>query len=144
MDLSQKTIVAENANVTAVLHLLDVNGEPLYTPRGPAGQPPEPITITLMGADSDAYVKLDNAQKNRRFAAGTRMKVTSEALKAEEIRRLATVTVAWSHVGLPGEDETPHSFENAVRLYSLFPDVKDQVQAFVDERANFSKASQTT
>lgn len=92
-----------------------------------------PITITLLGRDSDTFVKQENANTNRRLAQGSRLKLTAEALKSEAISLLARCTVAWDF----DEDCT---YENARELYTRFPAIKEQADEFISDRANFTKA----
>ncbi len=134
MDFSKIDTSAVNAG--SKMTVLDVNGVPLLKPDK------SPITITLRGKDSDAYIAHENQATNRRLQQGARVKLTSEGLKADVIAGLAKCTVAWDGIGI-GEDETACSYEAAVRLYTLAPDIKDQVAAFVEDRANFLKPSPT-
>ena len=126
------------ANDGAKMEVLDLAGAPVLKSDGVT-----PVTITLMGKDSDAWIKFDNQVTNRRLAQGTRMKLTAEALKADQIKELAICTVGWDGIGL-GDDETPFSYEKAVELYTLSPDIREQAKAFIEDRSNFSKASPTS
>ena len=47
-------------------------------------------------------------------------------MQADAIRLLAKASVAWSGIGI-GEDETEFSTENAIRLYTLYPFIREQV-----------------
>lgn len=134
MNLSQTLDTTTVANAGSVMEVRDANGAPLIQEDG------RPVTITLLGKDSDVFVKHEAAATNRRLAQGTRVKLTAEALKADTIGGLAKCTVAWDGIGID-EDATECTYENALRLYNTFPDIRDQVSAFVDDRANFSKAS---
>lgn len=136
MNLSQLDTKAA-ANEGAKLELRDVNGVPVLKGDG------NPVTITLLGKDSDTFIKAENAATNRRLAQGARLKLTAESLKAEAISTLARCTVGWDGVGIE-EDETPFSYENAVRLYTAFPFVFEQVDQFIAERANFLPSSPTS
>ncbi|MBP8062386.1 MAG: hypothetical protein KAY29_00810 [Brevundimonas sp.] len=119
------------ANAGAKMELRDASDAPVLKADG------SPMTITLLGKDSDAYIKQENAATNRRLAQGTRIKLTAESLKADSVALLARATTAWDF-------EEPCTYENAVALYTRFPAIKDQVEAFVSERANFTPASPTS
>jgi hypothetical protein len=138
MDLSTKVDTIAGANDGAKLYLQGPNGEPLLDDAKQA------IWIMLKGKDSDEWIASENKVTNRRLQAGARMKLTNEGLKSDVIKNLAAVTVSWSGIGLPGEETSDCSYENAMRLYTLFPDVKDQAADFVNDRANFLKASSQT
>lgn len=130
MNLDQfDTVSAANEGVK--MELTDVHGAVVLKEDG------TPLTITLLGQDSDAWIKAENAAQNRRLAQGARMKLTAEALRSEAIASLAKVTVAWDF-------EEDCTYENAVRLYTRYPLIRDQVDRFVGERANFTKASPTS
>ncbi len=115
------------ANEGAKMEVRDAAGVPLTKPDG------TPITITLLGRDSDTFVKQENANTNRRLAQGPRLKLTAEALKAEAIGLLARCTVAWDF-------DEPCTYETATELYTRFPAIKEQADEFIADRANFTKA----
>jgi len=112
----------------------------------------KPVTITLMGRDSDAFIKAENAARNRAMEQLSKgVKFSAAAAERQTCETLARCTVDWS--GIPkgwldgSDDETPVklSEENAVALYSN-PGVKwlrDQVDEFIGARANFLKRSPT-
>lgn len=137
MDLSQKVDTKAASNEGAIMEVRDANGAPLLQ------EDDRPVTITLLGKDSEVFTKHEAHVTNLRLAQGTRVKLTAEALNADALAGLARCTVAWDGIGI-GEDSTPCNFENAKRLYTMFPDIKDQVSRFVDDRANFLKASPKT
>lgn len=132
MDILSRVSAADGS---AKMEVRDAAGVPVLKEDG------SPITITLLGKDSDAWIKAENAATNRRLAQGTRIKLTAEGLKADAIAGLARVTVAWDGVGI-GEAETPCTYENAVRLYTQAPAIREQVDEFISDRGNFTKASQ--
>lgn len=100
-----------------------------------------PMTLTLLGADSDVAVKARNANQNRRLQQGTRMKLTAEGLDADGASYLAKLTTGWN-ITLGGE-KPPFSYEAAVKLYAnpKLAFVREQADAFIADRANFLKAS---
>lgn len=106
----------------------------------------KPITISLLGKDSDSFVKADNILSNTRVEATKRqVKFSAAQFKEQNCGLYAHATTGW--FGIPkcwiegGEDETPidYTFENAKALYLNQGWVFEQVQAFVDNRANFLK-----
>lgn len=131
MDILAQFDTVSSANSGAKLELTDANGAAVLKADG------TPLTITLLGKDSDVWVKAENAARNRRLAQGPRMKLTAEALESEAISALAKVTVAWDF-------DEPCTYEAAVRLYTRFPLIREQVDLFVGDRANFTKASPTS
>lgn len=119
------------ANTGAKMELRDKDDAPVMKADG------TPMTITLLGKDSDAYVKQDNANTDRRLAQGVRLKLTSASLIADANALRARCTVAWDF-------SEPCTYENAIALYTRFPAIRDQVEAFISERANFTLASPTS
>lgn len=115
------------ANEGAKMEVRDAAGVPLTKADG------TPITITLLGRDSDAFVQQENRNTNRRLQQGPRVKLTAEALKAEAINLLARCTKAWDF-------DEPCNVDTATELYTRFPAIKDQADEFIAERANFTKA----
>ena len=133
MDLNQLDTVSA-ANEGAKLELRDAQGSPSLKDDG------APVTITLLGKDSDVFVKQQNAVTNRRLAAGTRLKLTSEAIQADGTALLAKCTIGWDGIVVDGES-LACTYENALKLYNRFPIIREQVDEFIGERGNFSKAS---
>ena len=126
---------AEAANAGAVLELRDPNGAPMLN-----GD--EPVTITLLGADSDTYVRASQALTDRALRNRGKQNVTAASLLADQINLLAKVTVGWS--GLEKDGETyPFNEDNARALYRL-PYIREQAEAFIADRGNFSKATPTS
>lgn len=136
MDLSAFD-TAETANSGAVMELRDPAGAPALQDDG------APITITLLGEDSDTVVKLQNRQTNRALRAPGNQGISAEVSRANVIERLVAATVSWSGVVLDGEPLkcTP---ENAKTVYTRFGFIRDQAALFITERGNFLKASPTS
>lgn len=134
MDLSAINTVSA-ANEGAVLELRGPDGAALLQDDGTT-----PITITLLGDDSDAMVALAHKQANRFLRSQGRAPVTAEGAMSNMIERLATATIAWDGFTVDGET-WPCDADHAKKLYRDFPWIRDQVKAFTEDRANFSKAS---
>lgn len=132
MDLSTLD-TADIANEGAVMELRGPNGAPVLQEDG------APVSITLLGADSNALVRVSNAQTNAYLKQG-QVKVTAEGARANELDYLAKATVAWSGVKVDGRD-LDCTEENAKALYRRFPWIADQARAFITDRAHFMKAS---
>ncbi len=93
----------------------------------------KPVTIDLLGAESDA-VRAKAKEIEKRRAAGVEM---TDAEAGAEM--LSAITVGWSNIGLGSDDELAFSPENAKRLY-LDPDAEwivEQVRPFSLTRKNF-------
>lgn len=128
MDFSKFDNLSEDLSEKMELRYPD--GLPMYKSDGVT-----PVTLSLISQDSESMQKARHASLN---AASKRRHTTSELVLADSIRLMAKATVGWDGVGI-GEDETAFSFENAVRLYTKYPFIREQVDAFITERVNFFK-----
>lgn len=95
------------------------------------------IRINVVGPDSDLYRKVDSRIKNANLlAAQRRGKITAEVLDAGGLDLLVGVTVGWEGVVFSGQ---PLEFteENVRQVYTDFRFIREQVDEFVGQRANF-------
>jgi len=136
---------ANSGAVMTVLHPID--RIPLETDGG------DPVTITLLGRDSDAFIKAETAARQRAMdslSKGSKVSVTdADRRGCESLARLVTgwqgIPEGWID-GTDSNDPADFSVENAMKLF-LNPGVRwirDQADAFVADRGNFLKASQTS
>lgn len=106
----------------------------------PATDAPLPVTITLLGQDSQKYRALERKKKQANLDSIIKGKkaaaLNAERLDAEDLDDLVALTVTWSGVEFDGEPK-PCTTENVRRLYTELSWVKEQAQAFINERANF-------
>lgn len=102
----------------------------------PANGKPVGVFITLAGADSAVHRKATAAIANRRAKGGFRRNINLDDLQTESIEILARCTLGWSGVVLDGKD-VPLSKEAAVALYTRFPWLREQVETFISDRANY-------
>ncbi|MGA4552381.1 hypothetical protein [Methylorubrum aminovorans] len=103
----------------------------------------KPITITLASSDSERVRRVTRRATNRRLqqARGGRATVTAEALEAEGLNALIAATIAWDGIAL-SDGPLPLSDDNARRVYTELPWLREQAQSFIDDRGNYSKSSQ--
>lgn len=102
--------------------------------------------IELFSSDSGKARTAQRAITNGRLAMRNRNKLTAERLETEGTELLADLTVAWRLVGLDGEPlDVPFNRTNAVDLYAdpKMAWLREQVDEFTADRANFSQASST-
>lgn len=103
----------------------------------------KPVTLTLCGEDSDVYRRSQREAADRRIQArqsGRRMAMTAEELENESLQTLIDCTRGWSGLGVAGV-ELEFSAENALLLYRKFPWLREQAEAFIQDRSRFLKAS---
>lgn len=100
----------------------------------------DPVTISLLGSDSDVYQKLSRKQNARRLKhnIGRRggLKVSPEELEEDALEILVACTVSWDNVVFNGT-RLECNPANIRKLYSELPFVREQVDEFVAERENF-------
>lgn len=100
-----------------------------------------PVKITLLGTDSPVFRKAQRAIVNRRLKQAKKPNLTAEEIEAEGIEALVSCTVSWEGVEIDGKklDCTP---DNVRKVYTdiRLPFIREQVDTFIAERANFMKA----
>ncbi|KQS55900.1 hypothetical protein ASG17_07570 [Brevundimonas sp. Leaf363] len=126
--------VTDQANAGVAMHLHGPDGVPLFKVDGET-----PVTITLLGQDSDKLTRIMNARGNRHMRARGPVTMTVEQGQKADIDYLVAASVGWDGIGL-GEDETAFSDDAARTLYG-HAWVRDQARAFIFDRARFTKAS---
>lgn len=132
MDLSELDAGKESGEVMKLRH--------------PVSKEELPVTIALVGIDSERFRAASREIINRRLKNQTRRRDTSvkvEEIEAESLEQLAAATLGWEGVELDGK-ALPFSHVNALKLYRRLPWVKDQVDTFVADRENFLKALPTS
>lgn len=104
-------------------------GEELFNDAG------EAMVIRLLGADSEEYRRTVRVNANRNLKLG-RQAPTVERFEQGGIDLLVAVTVGWK--GLQFDDSAlEYSPDAARKLYTEHLWIREQVDAFVAERANF-------
>jgi len=120
---------------------LNSEDEATYEVVHPSTGEPLGIKITVAGIDSkkyrDAQRKLSNKRLKQTFGRGVVNKTpTVEEFEAETIDILAKCTLSWEKVVWEGND-LPCTYENAKMIYGNLIWLRDQVDAFINDRANF-------
>ena len=103
-----------------------------------------PVTITLLGSDSDEVMRIRRAQINKRLETMTRSgkapTISIEEQEADSTERLVAATTDWSFTELDGK---PFGFspDNARTLYTSkrFSFIRAQAIEFMEEVSNFFK-----
>lgn len=104
--------------------------------------------VDLLSADSEALKRHNSRIVDRAVRQQKQGQARSvEDIEADHVDRLVVLTKGWSLVDPEGEPiDDACTPENARTLYSA-PGaawVRDQVEAFVNDRANFTKGSSTS
>jgi len=96
--------------------------------------------IRLIGADADSYRDAMNRRVDARVAALQRGKTaTAEDNEREQIALLVAATRNWTGIVENGE-ALKFSEAEAKRIYTQYPWLAEQVNAFITDRANFLRA----
>lgn len=104
----------------------------------------KPVTLMLLGPDSDKYRSMTRAQVRKRFS---RMSATDAAKdtfaedEADAMNILVGCTVGWSGINTTKGEPIPCTPDTVRALYTNFPAIRDQADVFMASRANFTKAS---
>ncbi|HBX60966.1 MAG TPA: hypothetical protein DEG65_13365 [Methylophaga sp.] len=128
------------ANSGAVLHLtVPGSGVPAYLDEG-VKNPKKPLTITLLGLDSDEYTKYVQVKARARRKSNKKDDIDIEQSIQDACELYAKLTVGWEHIPDKEGNAMPFTFENAVNLYKSFKDIRVQVGNFIAEQENFIKS----
>jgi hypothetical protein len=141
-----KLQTAVNANAGRVLQLEHPDDR---TPLFFDTEKKVPVQLTLLGKDSDAYIKAERHNRNR-AVENIKKRVAFSAAEDDRLgaETLARCTTAWQ--GIPqgwidssdNEEPAEYSYDNALRMYENagVAWVKEQADDFIGKRANFLKA----
>ena len=105
--------------------------------RHPVTGKPTDVVIRVQGLDSKAWRKAQKDMQRKiikAMADGSAVEDTSEY----EIEALVSITLGWDGIVKDGKPFT-FSKKRCKELYLSSPPVRDQVDAFVGKRANFTK-----
>ena len=103
------------------------------------GDDGHPVWISVFGSDSAPFRQATRAYGNKKMAKGGRAKTTIEEIESIACKILATCTESWSDNFEVRGEVLECNQENAEMVYREFTWVREQVDAFVNERANFLK-----
>lgn len=132
MDLNNlKPVLADQGAVMQVVH--------------PDTQEPiEGMTITLLGQDSNVYEKISLKKQQSALARISRGKnaldVDAAQMQADGINDLVALTVDWTGFELDGK-ALKATHEHFRQVYVGWKWIREQVQEFVADRANFFRAT---
>ena len=93
------------------------------------------IKISLIGMDSKTFRDISKARATASLKKKSR-DVNFDQGEAESIELLAKCTKGWEGITEDGI-EVPFSYENAVKLYTKYLWLKEQVDRFIVDRSNF-------
>jgi hypothetical protein len=132
MDLGKFDTVATSDEGTEMILRHPVTSAPLYQD----DLTEKAVTITLAGADSSRFRAAERANRNKRLK-GLRMRTPSaEEIDEDGLELLSRCTLAWDGVELDGQ-VLACTQANARMLYKRLPWVREQVDNFMGDRANF-------
>lgn len=99
----------------------------------------EPVTIKLLGTDSDAFQRVNDVAINRRLKTPGRILPTAEEQRAIAIDMLVSCTLGWKGIGDDKGQPLPFTKDNCRMLYTKARWLREQVDVFVGDRSNFTK-----
>jgi hypothetical protein len=96
------------------------------------------FTITLVGRDSDRFMKLARAQSDRRLQQTMRSRspMLTGSVEKDDIELLVNATLEWDII--LGGKQPPSDAKNYRDAYTRFRWLREQVDEFVGNRAHFS------
>lgn len=135
-----------NPDLAFTLELNGIDGQPLYNDDN------TPMTVDLLGRDSDVAVATTQAQQDRRFSQmGQGVKYSAEDQKADGTTFLSKVCTGWNITPaklIPGVDpgvgegKVAFSPAAATKVFgnTKLQIIRDQVDYGIGTRANFMRA----
>ncbi len=99
-----------------------------------------PVTISLIGADSEERRKAERALLDRNLKKRQGGTFSADDIDDAAIEILTACTKGWTNMRMGGET-LAFAPKNAKMVYGRFRWIREQVEAFVNERQNFMKAS---
>jgi hypothetical protein len=108
------------------LHVRDVDGQPYTNPA---------FTIRVAGTYSKVYRDMVNVQRDH-LLRQRRTQLTGEALSRQQLDLTAACILSWEGLTDNGQP-VPHSRENAVRLLTAAPWIREQVEEAMADHAGF-------
>lgn len=97
----------------------------------------KPMTITLMGIDGETFSKI--RRENQRKLSKANKSFNPEDADEQGLDTLAALTKDWANLVLGGKP-LEFSRDNARKLYSDYPWIRELVNEFCSLRENFIKA----
>lgn len=132
LDLSTVGEVTAREDAGQVVHLRDPNGEPLYT----GGQHEQPITITVAGTYSTRVRKAQD-QLQQRMLKKRQRDLTPEQVTANRNELAAAAILEWQGITDKGAP-LPCTKENAIRLFTIAPWIREQLEEAQQDHAGFT------
>jgi hypothetical protein len=107
------------------------------------------VRIKLLGVDSSSYRAATRETVRKRLAKRAATGAQQTALTGDdldEVERdtmdlLVACTVGWEHVLTPQGEAIPCGPETVRALLESYPVIREQVEAFIGNRTNFTRAS---
>jgi len=94
------------------------------------------MTITVLGTDSKTYRNAIKARLRQRVNQRKKNDFDPEKAEKEAVELLADLTVDWDGISLDGQ-VLKCNRENCITVYSRFAWIREQVDEFIGDRANF-------
>ena len=93
------------------------------------------ITITLIGTDSKTFRDISKSRATASLKKKTR-EIDLDQNESDAVELLAKCTKGWTGITENGK-EVAFSFDNAVQLYTKYLWLREQIDRFMADRANF-------
>jgi hypothetical protein len=99
----------------------------------------QPVTVTLAGTDSSEFQKATLAERQAQINAVGKT-FTPDNYERTRLRVIARCVIDWRGIGWQGKEIKP-DFETVFSALSKRKWLREQIEDFIGQRANFSKAS---
>jgi hypothetical protein len=106
---------------------------------GMDGKTPLGFSVRIAGPDSERAIAAQEAMGNELIEREDISTLSAKDRRASMVRYLARVTMAFEPYVAIGGQQLSYSEENAVKLYSQYPFIREQVDRSAGKRAAFLK-----
>lgn len=107
--------------------------------KDPKGKPIG-ISVKVAGPDSERQRKAIKALTDQRINSEDLTTATADDFENNTVKILAASVISWTPIVLDGAD-LPYSEENAIRLFSRFPFIREQIEKKAGKRSGFMTPS---
>ena len=128
-----------NTETTAKCYLTNFDGKPLVTPEG------KKAYVELKPSDSDVAESRRQTARRRildQVSKGKKIQQSPEQIDQDAAEILSLLTTGWFLVSVDGEVvDDSYTYEKGLQVYRLteFKWIKEQVEEFLEDRANFTQ-----
>lgn len=133
-NLSTVTPAEDREDAGVTVHVRDARGESMFY-----GDDKKPVTILVAGTYSKLYRKVTSAIRDRALKQ-RRATLTADILFEQQLETVASCILAWDGF-FDGDASFPLTKANAMRLLSMAPWIREDVEVAMQDHESFFENS---